>query len=64
LIAKWTAEQGVTHERFQRTEASWISGNISFQKELLIDGIACLKMMSIKQVSMDLKQIWKEDERL
>ena len=55
------AEQGVTHGKLQRTAVSWISGNICFQNELSVDGITCLKMMSIKRVSTNLKGLWKEE---
>jgi len=48
--------------KIKKTEASWISGNISFQNELSVDGIACLKMMSIKQMSTDSKGLCKEDD--
>jgi len=47
----------------QRIGASWISGSISFQKELSTDGTAYLRRTWIKGVSMDLKQHWKEDEK-
>jgi len=60
LTATWIAEQEATHGIFQRTGASWRSGSISFKKELSIDGTAYLRRMSIKGVSMDLKEHWKE----
>jgi len=45
----------------EQQQASWISGSISFWKELSIDGTAYLKMMSIKGVSTHLQELWKGD---
>jgi len=62
-IATWIPEQEDTHGKLQRIGASWISGSISFQKELSTEGTAYLRRTWIKGVSMDLKEHWKEDEK-
>jgi len=62
-MATWIPEQENTHGKLQRIGVSWISGSISFQKELSADGTACLRWTWIKGPSTDLKERWTEDEK-
>jgi len=52
---------GPLMENFKEQEPAGYQEVFLFQNKLSIDGTACLKMMLIKGVSMDLKEHWKED---